>query len=199
VFAFVKKIQTAKQLIFDAFFDNQMHLSPPEKKPMAVKLKSRTQKSIKAPLTDELRNETEDAPHTSLQKELNSELIDDVTFENDLEDTPSKDNEDMVRADVEHWDEEMMEMNDLDNANSDEPIVDGMELLAYGTLVGKKYTVSKIIDPTQLNPVKVNVEAPSIKRKGGDLLKRLHLDDILFEDNDDDVRTKKKQKGAENC
>ncbi len=81
-----------------------------------------------------------------------------------------------MRADDEHGNREMMEINDLDNtpmkeAYRDEPIVDGMELLAYGTLDGKKYTVSKIMDPTQLNPVKVNVKAPPIKRKGGDLLK----------------------------
>jgi hypothetical protein len=71
-----------------------------------------------------------------------------------------------------------------------------MELVAYGTLDGKKYTVSKINDPTLLNPVKVNVKGTPVKRKGGDLLKRLHLDDILFEDNEDDTSTKKKQKGG---
>ncbi len=64
--------------------DFPIDLSTPEKKPVAVKLKSTTQKSIKAPLTHVLRNETENAPHTSLQKELISELIDDVTFDHDL-------------------------------------------------------------------------------------------------------------------
>jgi hypothetical protein len=36
------------------------------------------------------------------------------------------------------------------------------------------------------------VKTTPVKRKGGDVLKRLHLNDILFEDNEDDVSTKKK-------
>ena len=47
-----------------------------------------------------LLNETEDAPQAILRKELNAEPIDDVTFDHDLEDTPSKDNKDMARDDV---------------------------------------------------------------------------------------------------
>ena len=74
----------------------------------------------------------------------------------------------------------------MKDANNDEPIVDGMELVAYGTLNDKKYTLSKINNPTQLNPVKVIVKATPVKRNGGDLLKRLHPDDILFEDDEDD-------------
>jgi hypothetical protein len=160
-------------------------LSTPEKKAMAVTLKLTTQKSIKAPLSDVLRNDTEDASHTALQKELNVEPIEDVTLDHGLEDKPSNDDKDMARVDVEQPDGEMMEMNDLDNtpmkdANNDEPIVDGMELVAYGTLNDKKYTLSQINNPTQLNPVKVNVKATPIKHKGGDLLKQLHLDDILL-------------------
>jgi hypothetical protein len=43
--------------------DFAIDLSTPGKKPMAGTLKSTTQKSIKAPLTKVLLNETEDAPH----------------------------------------------------------------------------------------------------------------------------------------
>ena len=46
----------------------------PEKRPMAGTLKSTTQKSIEAPLTDVLLNESEEAPQSSLQKVLNGEL-----------------------------------------------------------------------------------------------------------------------------
>ena len=132
---------------------------------------------------------------------LNPEPIDDVTFDHGLEDLPSRDNKDIARADVELPNGEKMEMNDLDNspmndANNDEPIADGMELVAFGTLNGKEYTVPKINNPIQLNPVK----ATPIQRKGGDSLKQVGLDDILLEDNEDDVSTKKKQKeGAKTC
>ena len=64
----------------------------PEKRPMAGTLKSTTQKSIEAPLTDVLLNESEEAPQSSLQKVLNGEPIDDIMFDHDLEDMPSKDN-----------------------------------------------------------------------------------------------------------
>ncbi len=89
-------------------------------------------------------------------------------------------------------------MNDLyytpmKDANNDEPIADGTELVAFGSLNGKEYTVSKINNPTQLIPVTVNVKSTPIKHMGRDLLKQLHLDDILFEDNEEDVSTKKKE------
>ena len=54
----------------------------------------------------------------------------------------------MARADVEQPDGEKMEMNDLDNTpmqdvSNDEPIEDGTDLVAFGTLDGKECTVSK--------------------------------------------------------
>ncbi len=127
--------------------DFPIDLSTPQKKLMAGTFKSTTQKSIEAPLANMLLHETENAPPTSLQKELNAEPIDDVTFDHDMEDMPSKDHKHMARADVEQPDGKKTEMNDLDNtpmkdANNDEPIADGMELIAFGTLNGKEYTVS---------------------------------------------------------
>ena len=59
-----------------------------------------------------LRNDTEDASHTALQKELNVEPIEDVTLDHGLEDKPSNDDKDMARVDVEQPDGEMMEMNE---------------------------------------------------------------------------------------
>jgi hypothetical protein len=167
--------------------DFPIDLSTPEKKPMARTLKSTTQKPMDGSLvSDVLSKETENETHTLLQRDSNVEPIDDGTFDHDLEDTPNRGVADNARRDdMERWDGDNMEIGDLDDtpmkdANNDERIVDGMELIAYGTLDGEKYTVSKINDPSQLNPVKVNVKVTPVKRKGGDLLKRLHLDDILF-------------------
>ena len=65
-------------------------------------------------------------------KELNAEPIDDVKLDHDLEDTPSKDNKELARADDEQLNRDKMEMNDLDNtpikdSNNDEPIANEME------------------------------------------------------------------------
>jgi hypothetical protein len=46
------------------------------------------------------------------------------------------------------------------------------------------YTIKKIEDPSKLGPIKLHIRTPTKKRKDGDLLKRLHLDDVLFEDDD---------------
>ena len=183
--------------------DSPIDLSTPEKKPMARTLKSTTQKPMDGLLVSNvLSKETDSETHTLLQRDSNVEPIDDGTLDHDLEDTPNRDvNDNARRDDMEQRDGDSMANCDLDDtpmkdANNDERVVDGMELVAYGTLDGKNYTVSKINDPTLLNPVKVNVKGTPVKRKGGDLLKRLHLDDILFEDNEDDASTKKKQKGG---
>ena len=47
-----------------------------------------------------------------------------------------------------------------------------------------KITIKRMKDLSLLTPVKIHVKTPTKKRKCGDLLKRLHLDDVLFEDND---------------
>ncbi|KAI2499609.1 hypothetical protein MHU86_14904 [Fragilaria crotonensis] len=44
------------------------------------------------------------------------------------------------------------------------------------------YTIKKIEDPSKLGPIKLHIRTPTKKRKDGELLKRLHLDDVLFED-----------------
>jgi hypothetical protein len=71
--------------------DFPIDLSTPEKKLMARTLKLTTQKSIEGLLTKVLLKETEDAAHTLLQKEFNAEPTDNLTFDNDLEDTPNRD------------------------------------------------------------------------------------------------------------
>jgi hypothetical protein len=53
------------------------------------------------------------------------------------------------------------------------------------------FTIKKIEDVSLLTPVKLHVRTPTKKRKGGDLLKRLQLDDVLFEDDEDELKSKK--------
>jgi hypothetical protein len=66
--AAIDLVSSAKESVarMQSSTDFPTDLSTPEKKPMAVTLHSTTQKSIKAPLTNMLQNETEDASHTSL-------------------------------------------------------------------------------------------------------------------------------------
>jgi hypothetical protein len=59
--------------------------------------------------------------------------------------------------------------------------------------VVKKVEIKKMEDPSLVLPVKLHVTTPQ-KRKQGDLLKRLHLDDVVFDDDDDDDKQKSKKK-----
>ena len=56
-----------------------------------------------------------------------------------------------------------------------------------------KFKIERMEDLSLLTPVKIHIKTPTKKRKCGDLLKRLHLDDILFEDDD---KEQKKKKGS---
>ena len=50
-----------------------------------------------------------------------------------------------------------------------------------------EFTIMKMKDLSLLTLVKIHVKTPVKKRKHGELLRRLHLDDILFEDNETPV------------
>ena len=56
------------------------------------------------------------------------------------------------------------------------------------------FTITKLEDLFLLSPVKIHVKTPIKKRKHGELLRRLHLDDILFQDEDDPSSKKGKPK-----
>jgi hypothetical protein len=56
------------------------------------------------------------------------------------------------------------------------------------------YTIKEIEDLSKLLPMKLHIRTPTKKRKGGDLLKRFQLDDILFED--DEIQQKPKRESS---
>ena len=49
-------------------------------------------------------------------------------------------------------------------------------------------------DLSLLTPVKIHIKTPIKKRKHGELLRQLHLDNILFEDNENPLSKKGKKK-----
>jgi hypothetical protein len=60
------------------------------------------------------------------------------------------------------------------------------------------FTITKMKDLSLLTPVKIHVKTPIKKRKHGELLRRLHLDDILCEDIDDPLSKKGEPKTDNN-
>jgi hypothetical protein len=52
-------------------------------------------------------------------------------------------------------------------------------------------------DLSLLTPVKIHIKTPIKKRKHGELLRQLHLDNILFEDNENPLIKKGKKKNKE--
>jgi hypothetical protein len=96
----------------------------------------------------------------------------DVIMQNALEDTPVK-----INASEDALADKSEEIKDTptktEGANEDEE---------------QKVTIKRIEDLSLLTPVVLHVHTPTKKRKGGDLLKRLQLDDVLFEDNDEEPK-----------
>jgi hypothetical protein len=60
------------------------------------------------------------------------------------------------------------------------------------------FTITKMEDLSLLAPVEIHIKAPIKKRKHGEVLRRLHLEDISFEDEDDPLNGKPKTDNEEN-